>query len=151
MRTKCALTVSAQPGFIPSCLASRLLQARHSLFGTHGLRTAEVRYYHRLDRGNHVHRYSFVPAPLFHYFAMTLPYRDLRKCGPELIPVPAQAIQEAEARGCLCDELFVMWACERNARVLHHLMRLAGVPRPERQLLWQRMLRVKKAREAMQQ
>jgi hypothetical protein len=91
------------------------------------LRSREYRLKHRVGTTGHTHRYSFVPAQLFHFFALTLPWRY-----QGLIPVPESAIREAQDRDEIEDRLFVMWATERNARCLHRLLRVARVPKAER-------------------
>ena len=57
------------------------------------------------------HRVSYVPIPLVRFMALTLPWRSL-----SYVSIPEAAIREAERRNELPDQLFVLWATERNAR-----------------------------------
>jgi len=146
VRTRCALTVKPPFGTILSTTAQLLLQTKYDVWRP--LRTKEHRYYHSLRSGPHVHRYCYVPVPLFHYYALTLPWRK------QFIAIPGKAIQEAEDRGELPDKLFILWAAERNARVLYKLIRNTHTRRhwsKEQKQLRRRIDAVKARRIALEQ
>ena len=83
-----------------------------------GLTTKARHIHHRMDDGPHCHRIAYVPVPLFHFFAMTLPY--------ESGAVPDGAIAEALATDTIEGALFAKWATERNARCCARLLREVG-------------------------
>jgi hypothetical protein len=148
VRTACGINLLAPPHSILSIHATRLL-GLHSL-AFEDCRTKEKFVKHRVGTTGHTHRISFVPAPIFHWFAMTLPWRR------SLVPIPQQAIHEAEERNDLCDQLFVMWATERNARCLAKELRQlsAGThdkARAMRKPLRERIKALRTARLALQQ
>ena len=121
MLTRCSLHIPVPDRAMLACQAGRLLQTQTAQFYRLGLKTQLRRFQHRLDRGTHYHRYSYIPIVLFHYYALSMPWRGLK-----LVAVPEQAIRDAEERGELSDEIFVLWATERNARVLAMLTRRPG-------------------------
>ena len=120
MRLRCGITVEAPKGTILSIEATRILGLNNQAF-RYSFRSREKRIYHRLDSGNHVHHFTYVPYQLFHFYALTLPYRR------ELINIPVQAIQEAELRNETEDILFIFWANERNAMVLRKELKAARI------------------------
>jgi hypothetical protein len=133
-------------GTVLSSEACRLLDTDGQFLVKLKLRSREIRLSHRLDRGPHTHRYSYVHVPLFHFFALTLPYRY-----HGLIPVPALAIREAEERNELEDRLFVMWATERNARCLHATLTKLHTKRRRRYgELWDKICRLRQLRLDLQ-
>ena len=151
MRTKCGIDFDyAVPRAISSSRSVRLLGREHKGFVR--LRSALHFYPHRVGKTPHRHRVSYVPVPIFHAYAMSLPYRTW----PHVTPVPVAIIEAAEQRDELCDRLFVLWATEHNARVLLRMMRAAepynsakGIAR--RKPLRDKMLQLYRCRLELQQ
>ncbi len=84
-----------------------------------GLSTRPRVIRHSMPRGPHRHRIAYVPIDLARFLALTLTYGEGA--------VPKEAIEESEQRGDIAEEIFVVWATERNLRRLASLYREVGL------------------------
>jgi hypothetical protein len=105
---------------------------------------------HRVGDTHHAHNYAFVPQPLAEFDQLSRPWRVWRA---KRIEIPAPAIAAARKRKDIAGKLFVLWASERNARILYMLTRSTQRRRfwsPEQLRLRRRIDRLKKQRQLIE-